>query len=647
MGAAICCRRPDEIIIDDFKYSLTDNNQFITMDQNSYPEDTEQIGEKNKNHEISNQKSYEQEEKNTKIEGVYDVSINASNQQNNEEEDNTNTLKIINSKQNEQEEEGYEKKENINVFTFKGNQEKLNNSEDLVNIMENEVTLKSIKKDNQKLDSNSIQISNSKHQSQQQNLNLEGNLQQNIPKRMSIDLNIFEPNHAFKLKNNKVEEKKRTSVVSIHRKNQLTFGDDDQIDFNEQQKENQINQNAQQNEELNLNKNNSNSDKFVPKITAKFGDSNIINENENENIDDNLKSTNVKTELNSKQFTLDNKTRSQGGIDLNNIENSNIILEENNLKHNKDDLPEVFGSSNINNYNQENVDLNNIKIDMNNLDANMNDLPEVFGSSDINNYKQETKKTNEENGDGPKDNNLRKNTNTKKENNNLDNIHIDMKNYNLEMKDLPEVFGSFNINNYNQNKIITTTKENQNINMNRLPPSFFIKEETNGNLGDNLDNFENKGISIGYFNPSYNTNILKKGNLVTTKLSDHQNEDYKYFQQESHTTLEPTNLNQYFQNSVGVSPLDLNSFGVNTNSISSNAGLDLQSLTQNGNSNNVTSLGGVDLNNIGYNNNEKITKYNLINIGVPNSSISSNYESNSISYSNYTNPSQSYNYNYS
>ena len=116
MGAANCCRRPDEIIIEDFK----DNNQFTAIDQNSYPEDTEQvfksneiIEEKNKNQE-SNQKLYEQELSNSKIGGVYEVAINASNSENNYEEENKDkSNNIIKSKnlsqdnleQNEREEQ--------------------------------------------------------------------------------------------------------------------------------------------------------------------------------------------------------------------------------------------------------------------------------------------------------------------------------------------------------------------------------------------------------------------------------------------------------------------------------------------------------------------------------------------------------------
>ena len=54
MGAANCCKKPDEIVIEEVKYSATDNNKFTAIDQDSYPQDTEQVYRSNANAEDDN-----------------------------------------------------------------------------------------------------------------------------------------------------------------------------------------------------------------------------------------------------------------------------------------------------------------------------------------------------------------------------------------------------------------------------------------------------------------------------------------------------------------------------------------------------------------------------------------------------------------
>ena len=682
MGAANCCRRPDEIIIEDFK----DNNQFTAIDQNSYPEDTEQvfksneiIEEKNKNQE-SNQKLYEQEVSNSKIGGVYEVAINASNSENNYEEENKDkSNNIIKSKnlsqdnleQNEREEQEVHQNEkneneNINININKNSQisEKSNinnenqektNYEDLVNQIGNEATLKALKMDNKEINT----VSNTNQQSLQNNLNLNNyNIQQNHSENpRAIDLKTFEPNYV-NLKTFPIGDIKNPNPnVNIERKNQFIFDD---YDPNEPQNTNVINHNIneinQRGETLQINDNNSN--QYFQQVTS--------NENDNE-----------KQGVDLNQLTVNNNTQAQGGLDMNKV----LEMQQ---KGNQDMKKNEHISSEVQNDENQNIDSNeekeiqndslnpkdsvkkNKNNQINNVNIDMQSQPQDVGSSNINNYNQE--------------NNITSTT----DNIDMNNINIDMNNFNIEMKDLPETFGSSNINNFNQVETTTMTNEIGNTDMNGLPSSFFIKEETNENI--------NNGISIGYSQPistnpiNENIDYNKYFQQSTQQTSEpinidlnqfgmqqnvvNENEDLsKYFQQSSsQANPELVNLNQYFQR-TNSEPLDLNNFGTNINSTSANAGLDLQSLginegeqntvtttniAQYGNTENMASLGGIDLKNIGFDNTQQVST-NINNLGMANSSysMSTNYQiqnsvqSNAISYSNYASPVQSYSYNYS
>ena len=91
MGAANCCKKPDEIVIEEIKYSAaeggnTDNDKMNAIDKDGYPQDTEQVYKSNVRSEeenqqvrgVSNQNLYEQEGASPKIGGAYEVPINTS-----------------------------------------------------------------------------------------------------------------------------------------------------------------------------------------------------------------------------------------------------------------------------------------------------------------------------------------------------------------------------------------------------------------------------------------------------------------------------------------------------------------------------------------------------------------------------------------
>ena len=112
----------------------------------------------------------------------------------------------------------------------------------------------------------------------------------------------------------------------------------------------------------------------------------------------------------------------------------------------------------------------------------MKDLPEVFGSSDINHFKQtkvttattKTKEGDKENKGLPQDVNQNEN-NFKQVTTTTTTEEI------INMKDLPEVFGSFNISNYKPSKVTstttTTTKEGD-LKKGQLPQDNDFKQTT-------------------------------------------------------------------------------------------------------------------------------------------------------------------------
>ena len=52
MGSANCCKKPDEIVIEELKYvSEDDNNKINAIDKGGFPQDTERVYRSNINGE--------------------------------------------------------------------------------------------------------------------------------------------------------------------------------------------------------------------------------------------------------------------------------------------------------------------------------------------------------------------------------------------------------------------------------------------------------------------------------------------------------------------------------------------------------------------------------------------------------------------
>ena len=79
MGSANCCKKPEEILIDEIKNN-GEGDKVNPLDQDSYPQDTEYVLKANMNPEeenVPNQKLYEQEGS-PRIDGAYELAVNES-----------------------------------------------------------------------------------------------------------------------------------------------------------------------------------------------------------------------------------------------------------------------------------------------------------------------------------------------------------------------------------------------------------------------------------------------------------------------------------------------------------------------------------------------------------------------------------------
>ena len=563
MGAANCCKKPDEIVIEELKnISSDDNNKINAIDHGGFPQDTEQIYGNNVNGEednvqgISNRNLYEQEGITSKIGGTYEVPINESNESNpqqNYEEDN----------QNQQEEGQYEYQENENEEQNEyeeRNQEEEGeeynnegeNMNDLREVQENQQeimdNMQNIQKENNSANVGGVDL-NSLTSLQQGNENLPNSVTVQPQQGGGLDINkLLQQNEATNSKhineniatvtplvgnddiNKYFQQKNLTqSEPSISQKQKLII---------EQQKKivpesNEQNQNVKQSktEIVNIDM------KDLPEV---FGSSDINKYKQTTvttttktmgNIDmKDLPEVFGSSDINKyKQITTTTKTETKGQVPVNpellkiqrneelpstfgssdinklglkgqptanvttikTIEKTNLkeepekkeLNDDKNLKEttttttkviqniDMKDLPEVFGSSDINNYKQTTT-TTTTKI-IGNLD--MKDLPEVFGSSDIAHYKQTTTTTETKGKNvGPNEKNL-----DSKNNNNVKQvITTTTKEGFIDMKDLPEVFGSSDINKYKQTKTTTTTKTIGNVDKKISPNNNDFKHTT-------------------------------------------------------------------------------------------------------------------------------------------------------------------------
>ena len=611
MGSANCCKKPEEILIDEIKNN-GEGDKVNPLDQDSYPQDTEYVLKANMNPEeenVPNQKLYEQEGS-PRIDGAYELAVNESSpikykpvESSNQNDSHTPAY------QNENENQQMEiDPQNINQYSPEElaayqNQIKLNAN---ANVNEDEI--------DQNNHPDDTQNENIKQNKEIQNSNIS-----NASNKGGVDLAVLASQKSAAPINSLTQVVQANQIIQTPLSNNQVLNIQKNII---QQEQKQINNQIQvkepeEGEDLN---------KYFQIPTSLAKSKTTIPNNINLNAMQNLIGQNQIQKKNTGNVA--SVTPLEGNDDINHyftqlspqmqqnenlsdqeilnryfshavseeIKPENIVQNQLNLQNivNLKDLPDTFGSANIqqvvmkqqpqttttttvtktsqnlpgndinNNIKQKtvttttkttgNVDLRNIPSALTNSEikriVDMKDLPTTFGSNDINNFNQKTTTTTttQTSGSIPK-------ALTPEE---IQKI--------INMKDLPETIGSSTMTNVKKTTVTTTTNASGN-NINNLKPiTTTTKTETTGSIPKALTQEEIQKIinmkdlpeTIG---SSTMTNVKKT--TVTTTSTSPANIDLKQFGLEQNPSLGPTTSE----------PIDLKQFGLEpTSSAVSNTG---------------------------------------------------------------------------
>ena len=530
MGSANCCKKPEEILIDEIKNN-GEGDKVNPLDQDSYPQDTEYVLKANMNPEeenVPNQKLYEQEGS-PRIDGAYELAVNESSpikykpvESSNQNDSHTPAY------QNENENQQMEiDPQNINQYSPEElaayqNQIKLNSN---ANVNEDEIDQNNHPDDtqNENIKQNNKEIQNS-------NIS-------NASNKGGVDLAVLASQKSAAPINSLTQVVQANQIIQTPLSNNQVLNIQKNII---QQEQKQINNQIQvkepeEGEDLN---------KYFQIPTSLAKSKTTIPNNINLNAMQNLIGQNQIQKKNTGNVA--SVTPLEGNDDINQyftqlspqmqqnenlsdqeilnryfshavseeIKPENIVQNQLNLQNivNLKDLPDTFGSANIqqvvmkqqpqttttttvtktsqnlpgndinNNIKQKtvttttkttgNVDLRNIPSALTNSEikriVDMKDLPSTFGSNDINNFQQKTTTT----------------TTTTKTTGNVDlsNIPSALTNSEIkkivDMKDLPTTFGSNDINNFQQKTTTTTTttKTSGNVDLRNIPSALTNSE---------------------------------------------------------------------------------------------------------------------------------------------------------------------------
>ena len=496
MGSANCCKKPEEILIDEIKNN-GEGDKINVLDQDSYPQDTEYVLKANMNPEeenISNQKLYEQEGS-PRIDGAYEVAINESSpvqfkqvEISKQNDINTPVNEHIekepqNLNQYSPEElAAYQNQNQIqrNANAYEEEIEQYNQPDDTPN--KKNVEENNIIKQNQEVQQPNISnISNTgavdlavlTSQKSAAPINTLSQVVQTPltnNKAINIQQNMAQPEQEI---NNQIQVKEPEEGEDLNKyfqiptslaKSKTTMPSN--IGINDIQKLMQQNQGnvasvtpLEGNDDIN---------KYFTQISTtqqnqNLSDKELLNKYFNHAVSEEINTQNITQNLKQPQTTTTTTvTKTTGNVDLRNIPTALTNSEIKKIVDMKD-LPNTFGSNDINNFQQKttttttttkttgNVDLSNIPSALTNSEikkiVEMKDLPNTFGSNDINNFQQKTTTT----------------TTTTKTTGNADlrNIPSALTNSEIkrivDMKDLPNTFGSNDIKNFNQKTTTTTT----------------------------------------------------------------------------------------------------------------------------------------------------------------------------------------------
>ena len=604
MGAANCCKKPDEIVIDEIKNNKEEDKLNTQEQEDSYPQDTVHKTNNNQEEEINNQQLYEQDGT-QKIGEPYEVPINVSSPIQNKQMEEYEQNYIQAAEYEIQDPQMQTEAVNINQYT----QEEMPNMN-----LSSQIRISG---DSETENMNSLRIRNQpeiQHSgigeidkaaliSQQSAAPTNNLVNQIITSQQVAPTPISSHTQELNIKTNIVKQQpplaqKEEEEENINKYFQIPPGQYTNIDdYDNMMQQNQIQAQSQKQEIK------------VASVTP-------IEEN-----DDINKYFNQATSVN--QNKLENKQSDD--IDIAQYFEKSTSKEVNPQEVmqniiNMKDLPETFGSSNINNYVQKEAKVTTTSkiekeeeapFEYRKIEVNVNEsLPETFGSSNIQqlglNQQPETTKvttvpkaTENIKSKTNDNNNLKQITTTKKTeatgnidlNNLPSNLTSEQINNIINMKDLPETFGSSNINNFKQTTTTTTTKTTGNVDLNNLPgnltssqiknivdmkdlPETFGSSNINNfkqtktttttkttgnvdlnNLGnltssqiDNIINMKDLPETFG----SSNINNIKKTTVTTTKTTGNMPIDLKQFGLEENSSLAQNNI-------------DLKQFGLETN----------------------------------------------------------------------------------
>ena len=551
MGAANCCKKPTEIVIEEIK--KPEEEKPNALDQDSYPQDTEQV-QINENYiqEISNQKLYEQEGS-PQFGEAYEVPINSSTpQQYNQIEQmyqiqNPQTQNIQNNQISQEELAQYnlvDPNQNINI------NQGLNNKYDIQqsNVSSTgPVDITAFISTRSAAPVNQIQSVAKVQQIESQGVKQPQNQEEDLNKYFQLPVGQY----------TNILTKSKTSVP-----NEINMNEIGKLLQQQQQPNENVNVASvtpiEENEDLN---------KYFQNLGPMNINNNLPKEQEKMNIDLKEEKTEKETPLELKPVeinvneslpeTFGTYNIQQLGLQQHPETNTKtttttttvIKKEENNdakdfpqkltdsqIKQIIDmkDLPDTFGSDNIKNFKQVttttttetkgNLNLNNfpekLTTEQINQIIDMKDLPETFGSNTINNFKQTT-------------------TTTTKTTQNVDLTNIPSKLTDeqikqiINMEDLPETFGSNIINKQKQTTVTTTTTnipsnmENKGSNdINNLKPNETTTTTTTTTQNIDLTNIPSKLtdeqikqiINMEDLPETFGSNIINK-NLQTTKTT--------------------------------------------------------------------------------------------------------------------------------
>ena len=529
MGSANCCKKPEEILIDEIKNN-GEGDKVNPLDQDSYPQDTEYVLKANMNPEeenVPNQKLYEQEGS-PRIDGAYELAVNESSpikykpvESSNQNDSHTPAY------QNENENQQMEiDLQNINQYSPEElaayqNQIKLNAN---ANVNEDEI--------DQNNHPDDTQNENIKQNKEIQNSNIS-----NASNKGGVDLAVLASQKSAAPINSLTQVVQANQIIQTPLSNNQVLNIQKNIIQQEQKQINNQIQVKEPEEGEDLNKyfqiptSLAKSKTTIPNNINLNAMQNLIGQNQIQkkntgnvasvtplegNDDINQYFTQLSPQMQQKENLSDQEilNRYFSHAVSEEIKPENIVQNQLNLQNivNLKDLPDTFGSANIqqvvmkqqpqttttttvtktsqnlpgndinNNIKQKtvttttkttgNVDLRNIPSALTNSEikriVDMKDLPSTFGSNDINNFQQKTTTT----------------TTTTKTTGNVDlsNIPSALTNSEIkkivDMKDLPTTFGSNDINNFQQKTTTTTTttKTSGNVDLRNIPSALTNSE---------------------------------------------------------------------------------------------------------------------------------------------------------------------------